>query len=191
MAMFSLRSKFKISDYTPYIVTLLAVISRMVPHAPNFTATGAASLYSGRYFRGKTRFIVPFIILLITDAFLGFHAAMPFVYFCFGINIILGIWISKKPTVWKIAGITLLSSLIFFVVTNFGVWFVGGLYPKTIQGLAVCYANAIPFARNTFLGDLVFVSAMFGITEIVNRYQNKSIVDYNERRGLWPVQAKR
>ena len=191
MALFSLRKNFNRSNYLPHIITLVAAVSRLVPHAPNFTAAGAASIYSGRYLSGATRFVVPLGIMLITDFLLGFHRTMPFVYFCFAVNVLLGIWISRKPTVYKILGATLLSSILFFVVTNFGVWLVGELYPKTVQGLIACYANAIPFARNTLMGDMVFVGAMFGLTELVKKYQNKFFVDNNERRALWPAQAKR
>lgn len=113
---------------------------------------------------------------------------MPFVYFCFVINILLGVWISKKPTVLRILGTTILASTIFFIVTNFGVWLVGGLYPASVQGLALCYINAIPFARNTLLGDLVFVGALFGLTELIKKYHNVSSL---ERRKYQEVEIIR
>lgn len=174
--MFNLRKKQLRTGFLPYILVLIAVVSRMVPHAPNFTATGASSVYSGRYFKGITRFAVPLSAMLVTDIFLGLHKTMPFVYLCFGVNILLGVWIAKKPTLVKIVSATLLASTTFFIVTNLGVWLVGDLYPKSAQGLVSCYVNAIPFARNTFLGDLVFVGVLFGITEAINRYQQSTIV---------------
>lgn len=161
----------------------------MVPHAPNFTSAGAASIYSGRYFKGATRFAVPFAIMLLTDIFLGFHKTMPFVYLCLGINVLLGMWAAKKPSVGRILGVTVLASAIFFIVTNFGVWLVAGLYPHTTAGLTACYINAIPFARYTFMGDLIFVGILFGLTEMVKKYQQKIYVKKGE--GLWPAQAKR
>jgi hypothetical protein len=63
-----------------------------------------------------------------------------------------------------------LSSILFFIVTNFGVWLTGGgwFYPKTWQGLMECYTLAIPFFRNTVAGDLVYTGALFGLFEYSN-----------------------
>ena len=61
----------------------------------------------------------------------------------------------------------MLSSILFFIVTNFGVWLTGGgwFYPKTWQGLIECYTLAIPFFRNTVAGDLVYTAVLFGLFE--------------------------
>jgi hypothetical protein len=61
-----------------------------------------------------------------------------------------------------IAGAALASSIIFFVLTNFGVWAFGSWYPKTWEGLVACYVAAIPFFHNTLLGDAFYVSVLFG-----------------------------
>jgi hypothetical protein len=70
-----------------------------------------------------------------------------------------------------VLGTALLSSILFFVITNFGVWLTGGgwFYPRTWQGLVECYVMAIPFFRNTLAGDLVFTGVLFGLFELFLR----------------------
>jgi len=52
--------------------------------------------------------------------------------------------------------------VLFFVLTNFGVWALGALYPKTLTGLTECYVVAIPFFRNALLSDLFYSALLFG-----------------------------
>jgi hypothetical protein len=63
----------------------------------------------------------------------------------------------------------LASSVLFFVLTNFGVWAFDALYPKTLEGLMACYVAAIPFFRNTLLGDLSYTVVLFGGFALLER----------------------
>ncbi len=64
----------------------------------------------------------------------------------------------------------MMASVLFFIITNFGAWLVGNLYPKTLAGLVSCYVAAIPFFRNTLLGDAVYTLVLFGGFALVQRY---------------------
>lgn len=154
------------------VLILVAAFSRLIPHPPNFTPLAAMALAGGVYLDRRFALLVPLMALFLTDAILGFHNLMAFVYGSFLAIGLLGFWLRshKKPAM--VFGSALASSVLFFIVTNFGVWAIGGatLYPKTLAGLMECYTLAIPFFRNTLLGDLIYTGALFGLFEFVHRF---------------------
>ena len=141
-------------------VVLLGLLARLVPHPPNFVPINAIGLFSGSKFGKAMAIILPLLIMLISDLFLGFHKTMIFVYFSLFLTILLGSIIGKF-NIKKLFIFSLLSSLIFFIITNFGVWLLFDMYPRTILGLINCYAMAIPFFWNTLLGDLFYTYVVF------------------------------
>ena len=135
-------------------IILFAIFSRFIPHPPNFTPITAIALLSSKGFTNRwIIFLIPIISLFISDLFLGLHNSIPFVYGAFILITLLGIS-AKKIKVSTV----LMSSAIFFLVSNFGVWFSN--YPITLDGLLSCYTLAIPFFFNTILGDLVYSAIM-------------------------------
>jgi hypothetical protein len=146
---------------------LIAAMSRLLPHPMNFAPIAAMALAGGVYLDKRYSLIVPIAALLVSDIFIGFHNTMIFVYGSFILIGFLGLWLKSHKKVGPILGITLLSSFLFFVITNFGVWLTGGgwFYPKTWQGLIECYTLAVPFFRNTVAGDLVYTGVLFGAFE--------------------------
>ena len=121
---------------------VLAVITRLLPHPPNVAPITGIALFAGCNIKDKNlAFMLPLLCMFVTDLFLGFHMTMPFVYLSFMCISNIGIG-SKKITNGTILG----SSLLFFLVTNFGVWYLG--YPNTLAGLVSCYTLAIPFFVN-------------------------------------------
>ncbi len=163
------------SEILPYLLILIAIVSRLVPHPPNLTAMGASSLYSGRFLKGKWQWLVPLVAMLITDFFLGWHGTMLFVYGAFALNICLGRYLNRHHTVIHLAGLTIVASLIFFIITNFGVWLTSGLYAHSLTGLLTCYTMAIPFFGWTLAGDIIFVTLLFSVTKFsLNRFQLKT-----------------
>ena len=131
-------------------VIFFAVLSRFLPHPPNFTPISAIALLSSKGFDNlKVVFLIPLVSLFISDLFLGLYATLPFVYFSFILIILLGRYVNKVNI-----GTVLFSSSIFFLVSNFGVWLLH--YPNTVDGLLQCYNLALPFFLNTVLGDLVY-----------------------------------
>jgi hypothetical protein len=99
-------------------------------------------------------YALPIGIMILSDLFIGFSSITFFVYFAFLIVSFIGTQ-SKKPSFLAI----LISSISFFIITNFGVWILGG-YPKTWTGLATCYTMAIPFFKNSLMGDFFYSGVM-------------------------------
>jgi len=137
---------------------------RLLDYPPNFTPIAAISLFAGYYFKSKWVFILPLSILLISDVFIGFYdfKIMFAVYLCFAIIPFLGFLIKGKNKAGKTILASLSGSVLFFVITNFAVWFFGSWYSHDINGLTQCFTMAIPFFRNTLTGDLFFSGAVFG-----------------------------
>jgi hypothetical protein len=100
--------------------------------------------------------------LLSGNLSLGLHQLIPVVYGSFALIVYLGFWLRSRRTVVPIAGAALASSVLFFVLTNFGVWALDSWYPKTWEGLVACYVAAIPFFHNTLVGDAVYTTVFFG-----------------------------
>jgi hypothetical protein len=148
----------------PMLVILVAALLRFLPHIPNMAPIAAMALFGGVYLDKKYALFLPIVVMLLSDMFLGFHNTMPFVYGSFLLTGLIGINLKKHNNFKSIVGGALLSSILFFVITNFGVWMMnmGNMYPKTMVGLAQCFVMAIPFFRNTIMGDLFYSGMFFG-----------------------------
>jgi hypothetical protein len=142
---------------------VVAAALRLVPHPPNFTPIGAMALFSGAYLgkRGLA-FVAPLGPLLLSDAIIGFHTGMPFVYASVMLVVLIGWAVRSRITPMRIASAAVASSVLFFAITNLGVWLKGIYYPQTLSGLAACYVAAIPFFQNTLAGDLFYAALLFG-----------------------------
>lgn len=146
----------------------VAALFRLLPHLPNATPIAAMALFSGVYFTNKKyAFIIPLLAMFLSDLFLGFSLITLFVYAAFILVGYIGI-ISKKMNVKTI----LISSISFFIITNFGVWLIG--YPKTLNGLLECYTLAIPFFRNSLIGDFFFAGVMYYVFQFVSNRHLKT-----------------
>jgi hypothetical protein len=164
--------KMNSNTLTPRFLVLagmvfIAAFSRLIPHPPNFTAVAAIALFGGAYFsRRYIAFILPLIALFITDLIIGFHNTMWAVYLSFVLVVIIGMGLKNKKKIGNIFLASVSASVLFFIVSNFAVWLAGGLYPKTAEGLLLCYTAAIPFFHYNLLGDLLFVGVLFGTFEL-------------------------
>ena len=142
---------------------LLAVWFRLIPHPPNVAPITALALFSGASFRNKWFSIIfPLIAMLLSDIVLGFSTISLWVYSAF-ILITMFAWLVKELR-WTSV---LISSLIFFIVSNFGVWVLS--YPHTIEGLITCYTIAIPFFGYSILGDMAWSLILFGLYETIKQ----------------------
>ena len=143
---------------------LVAAALRLVPHPPNFTPIGAMALFSGAYLgrRGVIAFAAPLGALFLSDLVLGFYRGMPTVYFSVALVVIIG-WLSlQRVSMLRVGAAAVVSSVLFFAITNFGTWLFSGFYPRTLAGLEACYVAAIPFFQNTVAGDLFYAALLFG-----------------------------
>ena len=153
-----------------FVVILLAALSRLLPHPVNFAPITALALFGGVYLDKKHTFIVPIAAMLISDYFIGFYSGMAWVYASFIAIGCIGLWLRNHRGIGTTIAATFAGSLLFFVVTNFGVWISSQVtYPYTFAGLVQCYVSAIPFFRNSLLGDFVYVGALFGVYELAKK----------------------
>jgi hypothetical protein len=144
-------------------IILAGALARILPHAPNFTPIGALALFAGTQFANKRlAFVVPILAMILSDMILGLHSGIASVYGSFLCSVCLGFWLRDHRNIRSTLLVSLINSLLFFIITNFSVWFSGGMYPASLQGFIRCYVAALPFLRNTVSGDLFYVALFFG-----------------------------
>ena len=161
---------------TLIIIVLVAAFSRLIPHIPNVTPIAAMALFGGAYFaHKKMAFIVPLVAMLLSDIALSFIAGYELftlmrivLYGTFALITLIGLQLRGRFSGPKTLVASLLASVLFFAASNFAVWALGQgmVFPITANGLLACYEVAIPFFRNTLLGDLMFVAVFFGGFEL-------------------------
>ena len=160
----------------PLALTILGALTRLLPHPPNFTPVGGMSLFAGARLSGWQCYLVPLVLMAITDPLLqllfgvpAYTPVTPFIYASFMIAVWIGRHLRNTSSVLRIGGATFLVSLQFFLITNFAHWLLIGMYPKTAAGLVACYVAALPFFGRTLLGDLLYAGAFFGLYAWVTR----------------------
>ena len=150
-------------------IILLAAASRLVKHPFNFTPVAAMALFAGCYLRQKWGILLPLAAMFVSDYFIGFYdwQVMASVYLGIALTFVIG-WILYRYKKWyNVAAASLISSVAFFLITNFSVWTFFSWYPHTWSGLASCFTLALPFFRNTIAGDLIYTGVLFGAYELV------------------------
>ena len=138
-------------------IILALSFSRLIPHPWNFSPMIAAGIFAGFYF--KQFYLGSFIIILsmfLGDIFLGFHNTMFFTYLALAIVVLIGVVI-KNLKFSKILYSTITSSIIFFVITNFGAWLTIDMYTKDFNGLMQSYVMAIPFFHNSLISTFIYL----------------------------------
>jgi len=142
---------------------IIAAGLRLVPHPPNFSPIDAMALFSGAYLgRRALAFVAPLGALLLSDLVLGFYHGQATVYFSVALIVVIGMVALTRRSALRVGTAAIVSSILFFVVTNFGMWLFSGMYPHTAAGLVDCYVAAIPFFQNTVAGDLFYAAVLFG-----------------------------
>lgn len=140
----------------------------------NLVPMGALALFIGSRLRSPYAYLVPLVAMLAADlliipamAALGYPSmdvSTPFTYLGIALYVGLGRLIPERElSPLRIGGTALLGSVVFFLVSNFGSWVASAAYPRTLDGLALCYEMGVPFYRNTLLSDLVFPAVFFGL----------------------------
>lgn len=161
-----MKIRLKKEELLAIVLIIFAAGSRLLPHPANFAPIAAVGIFSAFVFKNNwLKFGVPIIAMLISDSIIGFYTLpiMASVYFCFLISVFLGRELRKKASITNGIGISLLASLQFYLITNLAVFLFTPLYPKTSIGLINCYYLALPFFRNTILGDLFYTGVIFGL----------------------------
>jgi hypothetical protein len=183
-----MSNKIKLNIAIASLMITAAALSRLLPHPYNFTPIGAIGLFGAAHFARKhLSFLIPFAALWLSDlllnnlvyapmypefygeGFIWFGASSWWVYLGFGLIIAMGMALLRQVKISNLLTASLLASLVFFLVTNFGVWFANPAYPKTAAGLMATYVAGIPFFWNTLAGDLFYVAVLFGAYEWAQR----------------------
>ena len=155
----------------PVSLILILAISRLIPHPENFTPIIAMAIMGGHVVRNLyLSFFVVLFSMLLSDFFIGFYSHMFFVYFSLFFLILVFFSLTKKINYKNLFIFSFLGSVIFFMISNFGVWIVGDLYERNIDGLIKCYFMAIPFFKNTFLSTIIFSYSSFIMYKSSTRY---------------------
>lgn len=162
-----------------YLLILVAVLTRVMPHAGwfNFTAVGGALLYFGAR-RPWREMAGPLAILMTTDIYLttfSYHSSFRWqdyvtTWAWYAAAMVLGVVLLGARANWqRIGAAAVLGPTSFFVVSNYAVWASGDMYPRTLGGLLACYAAAIPFYRNDLLSTGIVLGAAFAIPGLARR----------------------
>lgn len=139
-------------------VIVLGLLARFIPHPSNFAPIGAIALIAGRELNNRFWSMgLAICMMVVSDLFLGFASSTPFVYLGFLLVSVFSMRLFQGPaSPAKYALAPLGSSLIFFIISNFGVWAFDGLYPHSFSGILECYSMALPFFHWSLLGDAFF-----------------------------------
>jgi hypothetical protein len=159
---------------TPITFIFIGAVARLIPHAPNFAPIAAMALFGGTYLGRKQAFVIPILAMVLSDVVIGFDSiAMRLtVYGSFLVMVAVGLWLKKRTSLKNVAAASLGSSILFFLTTNFSVWAFGSIYPHNLYGLFQSYFFAIPFFRNTLLGDFFYAGLFFGGYEFLINFNS-------------------
>lgn len=160
-----------------YFLIFAAASLRFLPHAANFAPITALALFGGTYLNKKFALLVPLVAMVVSDYFIGFDSwqSRATVYGSFILSGLIGLWLKKHKTAPMIIGATLLSSVLFYLITNFVFFYPGAMYSHDLNGVITSYINALPFFRGTLFGDLFYVGALFGMYELVQYYAVRKV----------------
>lgn len=160
-------------------LTVFGAIARLLPHPPNFAPVGATSVFAGARLPGWQAYLIPLALMAVTDPIIYASYGLPFsfrsrlwIYSSFLISVAIGRTLRHTESPARIGSALFLSSLQFFLISNFGVWLGHdgtSIYPHTAAGLMTCYTAALPFFGWTLLGDFTYAAAFFGLHAWLSR----------------------
>jgi hypothetical protein len=147
-------------------LVVFGTLMRIVPHPWNLTPIGAVALFSGACFdRKRWSFGIPMLALFLSDAVIGFNPLIPVVYATFAATVIIGMLIrggAQAPSPARIGAGAVASATLFYIVTNFAMWTISAIYPRTLAGLVACYIAGIPYYGTMLVADLLYSAILFG-----------------------------
>lgn len=178
-------NRFKSEDAGRILLFIIlvgfAVLARTMEHAPNFTPVAAIGLLGGYLFRSRLAGLLSVLAaMFVSDLIIGYESVTMrvVVYLALSVPVLLGSALKSVKGVklgFGLVGSSLLSSVSFYLTTNLAVWAFSGMYEHTMQGLVLCYTYALPFLRNTMIGDLFYTGAFFGIYAAVRHFAGRPV----------------
>jgi hypothetical protein len=160
----------------PAGLILATAATRFLPHPDNFSPVMSVALFGSAVFVNRFAGIaLSLAAMAVSDYFLGLHSTLPFVYGAMVLAGFLGFLLRTDRSPLKVLGMALAGSIVFFLITNLGVFLMENLYPHSFAGLVECYAMALPFFRNSLAGDLLFTAGLFTIYHLAAREKSAAI----------------
>ena len=157
------------------LIITFGILSRIIIHTPNFTPVLSLALFGGMYLKGRQGIWVPLALMAVSDVAIGFHDTMVYTWGSILMISLIGLWLKEHKSVINMVSASMLSALLFFVVTNFGAFL--SLYPHTLAGLQECYIAAIPFYRSTMVSTVAYSLVLFSAWEfLLARRQNSLLL---------------
>jgi hypothetical protein len=159
-----------------YLVVLLAVLTRFIPHMPNFSPVFGALLFGGAHLKRRDAIWYPLALLAVSNIVLttlmyrmrlGWGQSIT--WLGFAVVALIGCWLRNRESVARIGVAALAGPTAFFLISNLGVWLSWRIYPATWDGLVACYLAGVPFYRNSLLASIVYTAVLFGANEIYRR----------------------
>lgn len=168
LIMIKLKNNLKVLILPVSLIVLLS-FSRLIPHPYNFTPILAVGVFGGFYFKN---FILSLFIIIsamfLGDLVIGFHNTMFFTYTALALTVVIGMFI-KQLNVKTIILSGLTSSVVFFLITNFGSWMTIEMYEKSFSGLLQSYIMGIPFFHNTLLSTIIYLFVLKFTLDFANK----------------------
>lgn len=158
------------------------VILRLIPHTANFAPIGAIAFFGGAVLPLRYAWWLPAAIMVVSDLVIGLHDTIAFTWLGFTLVGLLGVLFQGVNKWWRAPVGAIAGAIIFYVVSNFGVWMVGNMYPHTLPGLIDCYVAAIPFFRTSLTADLLYSIILFSAFALAVR--PSAILTSNEHTPL-------
>lgn len=151
------------------VLIVFAVASRLMPHPDNIAPIAAIALFAGAVMPRRWALALPLAAMVVSDMFIGLHDTIIFTWGSFVLIALGGYVLMKRINPLNVLAASFLASVLFYTITNFGVWLVSGMYSPTAEGLVQSYVNALPFFRNTLAGDLLYTGLLFGVYALAYR----------------------
>lgn len=159
-----------------YLVVLLAILTRFIPHMPNFSPVFGALLFGGAHLKRRDAIWYPLALLAVSDVILttlvyrmSLGWGQSIIWLGFAVVALIGYGLRNRESVARIGVAAVAGPTAFFLISNFGVWLGWRMYPATWDGLVTCYVAAVPFYRNSQVATVVYVALFFGAHEIYRR----------------------
>ena len=151
----------------------ILTLSRLIPHPPNFTPIISAAILSSFFFKNVNLSIsVILISMFVSDLLIGFHN---YIFFTYIPLVVIAIIFKEKILKYNnILVYSVTGAIIFYLISNFGVWFLGKTYDKNIYGLISCYIAGLPFLKNSLISTIFYTYLTFSIFKFYKIYLIKN-----------------
>ena len=169
------RAENRKEEILGLFLVLIGVVLRIMPHPENFTPVTAIALFSGMVLSPALALTIPLFVMILSDLFLGSHPLFFLTWGSFFAVSLIGCFLRNDAGPKKIFFGTLAGSLLFFIVTNLGVFLFQNMYSKSFSGLIECYVMAVPFFRNSLAGDFFYVALFFIVFSLLKSRSNSII----------------